>query len=93
MVFGRCFETALAAYFSGQDCTAVLFKEWNAYREAQLEYGKSDSWDKLLHQGIHLLHKFAQDDRVQIKRSLKTLIAFLPQERRSELLERLQTGA
>src|SRR5215469_9116781 len=46
MAFGRCFEAAVAAYFSGQDCTAVLFGEWNAYREAPLDYGKSDSWDK-----------------------------------------------
>jgi CRISPR/Cas system-associated exonuclease Cas4 (RecB family) len=28
MVFGRCFETALGAYFRGEDSTAVLFKEW-----------------------------------------------------------------
>jgi hypothetical protein len=41
MVFGRCFETALAAYFSKEDCTAVLVKEWEAYREAPLEYLKA----------------------------------------------------
>jgi hypothetical protein len=73
MAFGRCFETAVAAYFSGQDCTAALFKEWNAYREALLEYGKSDSWDKLLRQGMQLLHKFAQDDRVRINHPQKNL--------------------
>jgi hypothetical protein len=73
MAFGRCFETALAAYFSGQDSTAVLFKEWNAYHDAPLEYGKGDSWDKLLHQGIHLLHKFGQDGRVQIRHPQKNL--------------------
>ena len=28
MVFGRCFEKALAAYFEKQDCTMALFKEW-----------------------------------------------------------------
>ena len=66
MVFGRCFEAALAAYFSGHDCTEVLFKEWEAYREAPLDFGKGSSWDRLLHQGVHLLHKFAQDDRVRI---------------------------
>jgi hypothetical protein len=73
MVFGRCFETAVAAYFCGQDCTAVLFKGWDIYRELPLEYGKGDSWDKLFHQGIHLLHKFAQDDRVRIRRPQKNL--------------------
>jgi len=73
MVFGRCFETAVAAFFSKQDPTDVLFKEWKAYREAPLEYGKGGSWDKLLHQGIHLLHIFAQADRVRIKRPQQNL--------------------
>ena len=67
MVFGRCFETALTAYFCGQDCTAVLFKEWGAYRDARFEYGKGATWDKLLYQGVHLLHKFAQDNRIRVK--------------------------
>ncbi len=31
MAFGRCFEKALAAYFSGADCSAALFKEWGAF--------------------------------------------------------------
>jgi len=73
MVFGRCFETALTAYFCGQDCTAVLFKEWEAYRDAPLDFGKGASWDKLLHQGVHLLHMFAQDDRVRIAQPKKNL--------------------
>jgi len=66
MVFGRCFETALGAYFLGDDPTAVLFKEWGAFRDAPFEYRKGDSWDRLVHQGVHLLQKFAQDDRVQV---------------------------
>jgi PD-(D/E)XK nuclease superfamily len=73
MAFGRCFETALTAYFSKEDSTAALFKEWEAYREAALEYGKGDSWDKFLHQGVHLLHVFAQDDRIRIRRPKKNL--------------------
>jgi GTP cyclohydrolase II len=32
MAFGRCFENALGAYFRQEDCGAVLFKEWEAYR-------------------------------------------------------------
>ena len=59
MVFGRCFEKALGAYFEQQDCTAALFKEWDAFRDTPFEYRKGESWDRLLHQGIHLLEKFA----------------------------------
>jgi hypothetical protein len=66
MVFGRCFESALGAYFRGEDSTAALFKEWGAFRDAPFEYKKGDSWDRLVHQGVHLLQKFAQDDRVQV---------------------------
>ena len=55
MAFGRCFEKALAAYFSGEDCTAALFKEWGAFRDAPFEYKKGESWDRLVHQGVHLL--------------------------------------
>jgi PD-(D/E)XK nuclease superfamily len=68
MIFGRCFEAALGAYFRSEDPSAVLFKEWGAYRDVPLEYGKNDSWDKLVHQGVHLLQKFAQDDRICIRR-------------------------
>jgi CRISPR/Cas system-associated exonuclease Cas4 (RecB family) len=40
MVFGRCFEKALAAYFQHQDCTAALFKEWGAFRDTAFVYRK-----------------------------------------------------
>lgn len=66
MVFGRCFETALGAYFRSEDPAAALFKEWGLFREAPFEYKKGDSWDGLVHQGVHLLQRFAQDDRVRI---------------------------
>ena len=36
LLFGRCFEKALAAYFLREDGAAVLFREWGAYREAAL---------------------------------------------------------
>jgi len=68
MAFGRCFEKALAAYFSGEDCAASLFKEWGAFRDVPFEYKKGESWDRLVHQGVHLLQRFAQDDRVKICR-------------------------
>jgi hypothetical protein len=73
MVFGRCFEKALAAYFCREDSAAVLFKEWGVYRDAPLEYGKTDTWDKLVHQGVHLLQMLAQDDRVHIRRPKQNL--------------------
>jgi hypothetical protein len=66
MAFGRSFEKALGAYFLCEDPSAVLFKEWGVYRDAPFEYKKGDSWDRLVHQGVHLLGRFAQDDRVQI---------------------------
>ena len=67
MSFGRAFEKALAAYFCGQDSTVVLFEEWGAYREKSLDNAKGDTWDKMLQQGIQLLHLFAQDDRIRIQ--------------------------
>jgi PD-(D/E)XK nuclease superfamily protein len=73
MVFGRCFEKALAAYFCHDDPAAVLFQEWGAFRDAALEYGKGETWDKLVHQGVHLLQMFAQDDRICIRRPKKNL--------------------
>jgi hypothetical protein len=66
MVFGRCFETALAAYFRGEDCTAEFFNEWQVFRDAEFQYRKGDSWDRLLHQGTHLLEKFVREDRVRV---------------------------
>jgi hypothetical protein len=73
MVFGRCFETALGAYFRREDPSAVLFKEWGAFRDASFEFKKGDSWDRLVHQGVHLLQRFAQDDRIRIRRPKKNL--------------------
>jgi len=66
MVFGRCFETALGAYFQGEDCAAVLFKEWNVFRDTAFQYSKGESWDRMLHQGAHLLQRFAQDNHIRI---------------------------
>ena len=66
MAFGRCFETALGAYFREEDCGATLFREWGAYRDTVFDYKKGETWDRLLHQGIHLLERFAQDNRVRI---------------------------
>ena len=68
MIFGRCFENALSAYFAQEDSTAAFFQEWRKCQDTSLTYSKNDSWDRLYHQGIHLLERFAQDDRVRILR-------------------------
>jgi PD-(D/E)XK nuclease superfamily protein len=68
MVFGRCFEKALGAYFQRQDCTVALYKEWEAFRDTPFVYRKGESWDRLLHQGSHLLEKFVREDRVRVRR-------------------------
>jgi hypothetical protein len=65
-VFGRCVEKALEAYFCGDDCGATLYREWGAYRDAGFEYKRGEAWDRLLHQGVHLLERFAQDNRIRI---------------------------
>jgi hypothetical protein len=72
-VFGRCFETTLAALLSGEDSSAALFKEWGHYREIPLEFSKGDDWDQMLRQGVKLLERFAQDDRVRIDQAPRDL--------------------
>src|ERR1700736_5028935 len=67
MAFGRSFEKALGAFFRREDPGAALFTEWGSYRDAALEYKKGETWDRLVHQGIHLLERFAQDDRIRIE--------------------------
>ncbi len=73
MVFGRCFENALRAYFERRDCTEALFKEWEAFRDTPFVYRKGESWDRLLHQGTHLLEKFVREDRVRVARPKENL--------------------
>jgi hypothetical protein len=73
MAFGRCFENALGAYFREEDCSAVLFKEWEVYRDAPFQYKKGETWDRLMHQGVHLLQRFAQDNRVHVRNPRKDL--------------------
>jgi len=66
LVFGRCFENALGAFFLGEDCTATLYKQWGAFRDASFAYRKGESWDRLLHQGVHLIEMFVREERVRI---------------------------
>ncbi len=73
MLFGRCFEKALAALFRREDSAAALFKEWGAFREASLEYGQNDDWERLARQGVQLLERLAQDDRIRIRQPRRNL--------------------
>jgi CRISPR/Cas system-associated exonuclease Cas4 (RecB family) len=66
MLFGRAFESALAAFFRREDSAAVLFREWSAFKQQDLHYSKYDSWDRMLQQGIQLLERFCQEDRIHI---------------------------
>ncbi len=73
MLFGRVFEKALAAYFLREDCTAVLFEEWGAYRETPLQHSNGDSWEKALRRGVTLLERLAQDNRLRIRQPRRNL--------------------
>src|ERR1700733_3939162 len=66
LLFGRAFEKALAAFFLQEDCGAALFEEWGAHQNAQLEYSRGDDWERMLRQGIGLLERLAQDNRIAI---------------------------
>ena len=59
---------ALAAYFLRKDAAAVFFREWSACQNLGLQYSNGDTWERMLQQGIMLLERFCQDDRVRIRR-------------------------
>jgi PD-(D/E)XK nuclease superfamily len=73
MLFGRAFEQALSAYFRRDDPGAVLFREWASHKNITLEYSNGTTWDRMLQQGIQLLERFAQDDRIRIRQPRKNL--------------------
>jgi len=73
MLFGRVFEQALAAYFLRKDPTTVLFTKWAAYQDQPLEYTNGDSWERLYRQGIVLLERFAQENRIRVPQPRRNL--------------------
>jgi hypothetical protein len=73
MLFGRAFELALGAYFRREDPGEVLFLEWSACKDQGLEFFPRDTWDRMLEQGIKLLIRFRQDDRVHVFEPLSCL--------------------
>src|SRR5215471_4052777 len=73
MLFGRAFEQALGAYFRREDPAVTLFREWAMYKGQPLHYSERDSWDQMLQQGIQLLERFSQEDRVRIRQPRRNL--------------------
>ncbi len=73
MLFGRTFELALGAYFRREDPGAVLFREWSACKDQDLQFSNHDTWDRMLERGIMLLIRFCQDDRIEIHQPLRNL--------------------
>jgi len=73
MLFGRVFEQALGAYFRREDPGAVLFQEWSACKDQGLRFSHNDTWDRMLEQGIMLLTRFCQDDRIQVRQPQRNL--------------------
>jgi hypothetical protein len=73
MLFGRVFEKALAAFFRRQDATAALYEEWGRYQGEPLEYRNGDSWERMLRQGVQLLERLAQDNRIRIRQPRRNL--------------------
>jgi PD-(D/E)XK nuclease superfamily len=68
MLFGRVFELALAAYFRHEDAPGLMFQEWEQFRNASLEYPNGSTWDDMLRQGLQLLNRFAQENRIRVLR-------------------------
>jgi hypothetical protein len=66
MFFGRVFEQALAAHFSGHFVLEAWEELWAAYRREPLEYGSGETWEKFDGQGRQLLEMFIADRRVVI---------------------------
>lgn len=67
MLFGRAFEQALGAIFRKEDPAEVLFRQWSAYKSQELQFSNRDSWDRMFEQGLMLLTRFCQDNRVHIR--------------------------
>jgi hypothetical protein len=73
MLFGRAFEQALGAYFRREDPAVAFHREWATYQKQPLHYSERDSWDGMLYQGVQLLERFCQDDRVRIRQPRQNL--------------------
>ena len=66
LLFGKAFEQALGALFRHEDPGQVFFQAWSACKNKHLTFGERDTWDRMLEQGILLLTRFCQDNRVRV---------------------------
>src|ERR1044071_8079933 len=73
MLFGRAFEQALGALFHREDPGDVLFREWSGCKDQGMQFSGNDTWDRMLEQGILLLTRFCQDDRIRIRQPRRNL--------------------
>ena len=67
MLFGRAFEQAVAALFRHEDPASALFAQWAPCNNLGLVYSGNDTWESMLRQGVQLLERFVQDERVEIR--------------------------
>src|SRR6266853_1435072 len=49
------------------------YREWSACRNPELHFSKNDTWDRMRQQGIQLLDRFCQDDRIRIRQPRRNL--------------------
>lgn len=73
MLFGRVFEEALGAYFRREDPGEVFFRQWSECKAQHLQFSSRDNWDRMFEQGIMLLTRFCQDDRVRVPQPKRNL--------------------
>jgi hypothetical protein len=73
LLFGRAFEQALGALFRREDPSCALFEAWSQYQNSPIEFPKNESWQQMLEQGVHLLERFVQDDRVRVRNPRRNL--------------------
>jgi hypothetical protein len=73
MLFGLAFEQALSAFFRQKDSPEVFLREWSIHQNSKLEYSNGTNWESMLQQGLLLLDRFAQDDRVRVRQPRKNL--------------------
>jgi CRISPR/Cas system-associated exonuclease Cas4 (RecB family) len=66
MLFDRAFEVALGAFLRREDPGDMFFRQWSLCKDQSLHFSKNNCWDRMLEQGIMLLIRFCQDDRIQI---------------------------
>ena len=50
-----------------------MYQEWSGCQKSELHFSKNDTWDRMLQQGIQLLDRFCQDDRIRIRQPRRNL--------------------